>query len=127
MAKILIVDDSSTVRHQLRAALEEAKYTVVDAADGQNGLELLNRDKDISLVLCDINMPKMDGLTIVRKAKDKNDLVNIPILMLTTESSPEMKLKGKELGVVGWITKPFNGPKLVVAIEKLLSRASSAN
>jgi len=122
MAKILIIDDSSTARTLLRSALNEKKYEVSEAASGPEALEYLSSDKGTAtqLILCDINMPQMDGLTLCRRIKAMPAFTNLPILMVTTESSTEMKNKGKEIGVLGWVTKPFDPVRLAATIDKLV-------
>jgi two-component system, chemotaxis family, chemotaxis protein CheY len=122
MAKILIVDDSETLRTQLRKTLEEASHEVLEGYDGVNGLETLRANPDVQLILCDVNMPEMDGITMCSKVHEDDGLNKIPIFMLTTESNPEMKAKGKEVGVKAWVTKPFVATKLLAAIEKITSR-----
>ena len=118
--KILIVDDSETARFQLRKDLEIKGYQVIEGADGIEGLNLISENLDVQLVISDVNMPQMDGLTMARKIHEKNDFKNMPILIMTTESTPEMKAKGKEAGVLAWVTKPYNPEKLLSAIEKIL-------
>ena len=126
MAKILIVDDSETLRSQLRKALEEAGHEVVEGYDGVNGLETLNSNPDVELILCDVNMPEMDGLEMVRLVHLEDDLKGIPILMLTTEASKASKEIGKDAGVVAWITKPFKSEKVISAVERVLKRRKKA-
>ena len=120
MAKILIVDDSETLRSQLRKALEEAGPEVVEGYDGVNGLETLNSNPDVQLILCDVNMPEMDGLTMLGKVAENDSFNKIPIFMLTTESNADMKEKGKAVGVKAWVTKPFVPEKLLGAVKKVL-------
>ena len=121
MAKILVVDDSSTVRDEVSTFLRGSGLDVVTAVDGKDGLVKLKADPGIKLVVADVNMPNMDGLTMVEKIRGelKNSTVNL--IMLTTESSPNMKERGKAAGVKGWIVKPFNGAAVVDAFRKLAS------
>ncbi len=121
MAKILIVDDSETLRIQLRKVLEGKDHEVVEACDGIKGLEALEANDGIQLVLCDVNMPEMDGLTMIERVHENSKFNTIPIFMLTTESSPEMKSRGKAAGVRAWVTKPFVDAKLLGAVEKITS------
>ena len=121
MAKILIVDDSETLRVQLKKLLENNGHTVVEGQDGLLGLEKLKANSDISLIICDVNMPNMDGITMVTKVSEDASMSKIPIFMLTTESNVEMKEKGKKAGVKAWVTKPYNDEKLIFAISKILS------
>jgi len=126
MAKILVVDDSEVIRVQLRNELSGAGHDIVEAHDGLNGLEVLGQNKDTDLIICDVNMPEMDGLTMCGEIHQNVALNEIPIIMLTTQSSPELKEKGKKNGVVAWITKPHKPSVLVAGVEKILERATSA-
>ncbi len=120
MKKILIVDDAETVRSQLRKELETAGYLVIDAADGILGIEAIEREPDVALVISDVNMPRMDGLTMSKKIHEKENFKSVPIIVMTTESSLEMKTIGKEAGVLAWITKPYDPTKLLAALKKIL-------
>lgn len=122
MAKIVIVDDSETLRSQLKRDLEAAGHQVIEGYDGVNGLEVLEANQDVKLIICDVNMPRMDGLTMCKKAHDKPELSKVPIFMLTTEASPEMKTKGKEAGVIAWIIKPYVVEKVMGAVSKVLAK-----
>ena len=119
MAKILVVDDSSTVRDEVAGFLTKSGLDVATAFDGKDGLAKIKGDPGIKLVLCDINMPNMDGLTMVEKVRGElaNSAVNI--IMLTTEGSPNMKERGKAAGIKGWIVKPFKGEAVLESIKKL--------
>lgn len=119
MAKILIVDDSSVVRDEVSGFLKKAGLDVATAIDGKDGLARLKADQGIRLVVCDVNMPNMDGLTMVEKIRSElgNSLVNV--IMLTTESSPSMKERGKAAGIKGWIVKPFKGEAVLETFKKL--------
>ena len=117
--KVLIVDDSETLRVQLRKDLEAGGFTVIEAFDGVHGLEVLAQNKDTKLVICDVNMPRMDGLTMCQKVHSNPDYAKIPLLMMTTESSPEMKAQGKASGVLAWVTKPYVAEKLISVVGKL--------
>lgn len=120
MAKILVVDDSSTVRDQVGEFLTENGLDFITAVDGKDGIIKLQGAPNIKLILSDVNMPNMDGLTMVEKIR--NDLGNttVNIIMLTTESNPSMKERGKVAGVKGWIVKPFRGESVLSAIKKLI-------
>jgi two-component system, chemotaxis family, chemotaxis protein CheY len=121
MGKILVVDDSSTVRDEVAGFLKNHGLEVATAVDGKDGLAKLKADSGIRLVLSDVNMPNMDGLTMAEKIRGelKNSAVNI--IMLTTESSPSMKERGKAAGIKGWIVKPFNGLAVLETIKKLVA------
>jgi len=123
MAKILVVDDSEIIRVQLKADLEGAGHQVVEAANGIQGLGGLEENKDVKLVISDVNMPEMDGLTMCEKIHANPDFSQIPIIMLTTQSSADMKARGKENGVLAWVTKPYKSKALLAGVEKILSRA----
>lgn len=121
MAKILIVDDSESLRGQLKKLLVSGGHSVVEGHDGKHGLDILKANPDSRLIICDVNMPNMDGLTMCTKVKEVAALSGIPIFMLTTESTDDLKEKGKKIGVKAWITKPFDDSKLLGAITKVLS------
>jgi two-component system chemotaxis response regulator CheY len=117
--KILIVDDSVMVRQMVSFTLKEAGFDVVEATNGQDALGKLD-DHAVDLIVTDLNMPVMDGITFIGNARTLAATKYIPILMLTTESQPEMKQKGKAAGATGWIVKPFDPPKLLAVITKVL-------
>ena len=119
MAKILIVDDSSTVRDEVAGFLKNAGLDVATAVDGKDGLAKLKADPGIKLVVSDVNMPNMDGLTMVEKIRGEMGNSTVNIIMLTTESSPSMKERGKAAGIKGWIVKPFKGDAVLEAFKKL--------
>lgn len=121
MAKILIVDDSSTVRDEVAGFLKKAGLDVATAVDGKDGLAKLKADPGIKLVVSDVNMPNMDGLTMVEKIRGELGNKSVNIIMLTTESSPSMKERGKAAGIKGWIVKPFKGDAVLDAFKKLVS------
>ena len=119
MAQVLVVDDSSTVRNEVGDFLKNNGLTVALAVDGKDGLAKLQADPGIKLIVCDVNMPNMDGLTMAEKVRGelKNSTVNI--IMLTTENSPAMKDRGKAAGIKGWIVKPFKGDAVLATFKKL--------
>ncbi|POZ61893.1 response regulator [Chromobacterium alticapitis] len=121
MAQVLMVDDSSTVRNEVADFLKANGLTVVTAVDGKDGLDKLRANPGIKLVVSDVNMPNMDGLTMAEKIRNelKNAVVNV--IMLTTENSPAMKERGKAAGVKGWIVKPFNGAAVMPTFKKLVA------
>ena len=120
MAQVLVVDDSSTVRNELESFLTENGLHVSTANDGLMGLEALRNDPAIKLVITDINMPNMDGLTMVEKIRDELGNSNVAVLVLTTDNDPALKKRGKAAGVKGWIVKPFNGANVINPIKKLV-------
>ncbi len=119
MGKILIVDDSSTVRDEVGGFLSRNGLDTLTAVDGRDGLEKIRADSAIRLVVCDVNMPNMDGLTMVEKVRSELGNTQVNIIMLTTESNPSMKERGKAAGVRGWIVKPFKGESVLETFRKL--------
>jgi two-component system chemotaxis response regulator CheY len=117
---ILVVDDSSMMRMTVGRALREAGYDVLEAEDGEKALEQLNNSGKVNLIISDVNMPKMDGITFVQNVKEIPQYKFIPIIMLTTESQQELIEKGKKAGVRAWMVKPFDKQQLLGAIEKLI-------
>jgi two-component system chemotaxis response regulator CheY len=103
----------------MKQDLEAAGFTVVEAKDGVDGLEKLNQNSDTRLIICDVNMPNMDGITMCSKIHEGGKFPNLPIFMLTTEASPELKQNAKKFGVRAWIVKPFVPEKLVEAAKKV--------
>jgi two-component system chemotaxis response regulator CheY len=120
MKKILLVDDSPSVRQQVRLALTEAGYAVVEANDGLDGLSKLAATPDVGLVISDINMPRMNGLDMVEKVKSDPKNSALPVLMLTSEGQPALIERAKKSGVKGWVVKPFKADMLLAAVKKLL-------
>lgn len=128
MAKILCVDDSLTIRNLVKLALNDPGVTVIEACHGIEGLEKLKLNPDIELIICDVNMPEMDGLTMCQVVQDSKDFANKPpILMLTSETRPELRTQGKLAGAVGWMVKPFQGEKLRQAVDTLLKIRKNIN
>lgn len=121
MAQILVVDDSSTVRNEVADFLKSQGLAVATAVDGKDGLDKLKADASIKLVVSDVNMPNMDGLTMAEKIRSEQKNIAVNIIMLTTENSPAMKERGKAAGIKGWIVKPFNGPGVIATLKKLAS------
>jgi two-component system chemotaxis response regulator CheY len=117
--KVLIVDDSVTMRQMVSFTLREAQFDVVEAEDGADALKKLD-SLSPDLIVTDLNMPVMDGLTFIRGARALAATRFIPILMLTTESHAEKKAEAKAAGATGWIVKPFDPPKLLAVIGKVL-------
>lgn len=117
--KILAVDDSASIRQMVSFTLRGAGYEVVEAADGQEALDKA-RTATMNLVLTDQNMPRMDGLTLIKTLRTMPQYKVTPILMLTTESSDSMKSQGRTVGATGWLVKPFDPQKLLMVIKKVL-------
>lgn len=119
MAVILAVDDSRSMRRMVNFTLESAGHEVILAEDGLDALEKA-RDRTVQLVLTDVNMPRMDGLSLIRELRKLPNYRFTPILTLTTEAGPEKKKEGRAAGATGWIVKPFDPEKLLAVINRVL-------
>jgi two-component system chemotaxis response regulator CheY len=119
MATILAVDDSTSMRQMVTFTLKDAGYDVVEAADGQQALQAAKSGK-FDLVLSDVNMPVMDGITLIKELRALGNCKFTPILMLTTEAGADKKTEGKQAGATGWIVKPFNPEQLLTTVKKVL-------
>jgi two-component system, chemotaxis family, chemotaxis protein CheY len=119
--KILVIDDSDTVRQHVRETLAGAGYDIVEAVDGVDGLEKVQQITDLSLALCDVNMPRMTGLEMVAELHRLGTL--LPIIMLTTEGQPSLIRRARDVGAKGWIVKPFKSELLLEAVNKLVNGA----
>lgn len=122
--KVIVVDDSRTSRVLIRSTLTGAGYDVVEAEDGDDGLAKLADHPDAALVLCDVNMPKMGGLDMIREARENHGCEGMTFIMLTTEAAPDLVQRAKERGAKGWIVKPFRPDLLVLAVRKLTGTAA---
>jgi len=116
---ILIVDDSASIRQVVSIALTGAGYSVIEASNGKEGLSKLDGQK-INLIISDVNMPVMDGITMVKEIKKLPKYKFTPIVMLTTEGSEDKKQQGKDAGAKAWIVKPFQPPQLLQAVSMLV-------
>ena len=119
MRSILAVDDSASMRQMVSFTLRSAGYEVIEAVDGQDALDKIG-DQQVDLVLTDQNMPRMDGLTLIKQLRVQERFMKTPILVLTTESSDEMKQAGRAVGATGWMVKPFDPRRLLEVIGKVL-------
>ncbi len=119
MKRIMTIDDSLTMRKFVRLALEPEGYEVTEAKDGEDALEKL-QGEEIHGFLVDINMPKMNGFDLIRKIRTLNQYRFVPIVLLTTESTPDKRQEGKEAGATGWIVKPFKREDLISVIRKVV-------
>jgi two-component system chemotaxis response regulator CheY len=117
--KILIVDDSESVRMIARIALREQGYEVVEAGNGIEALQQLDAER-VNLVISDVNMPEMDGITLLKQIKASAKHKFMPIIMLTTEAGQDKKDEGRAAGAKAWITKPFQPNVLIAAVSKLM-------
>ena len=119
MANILAVDDSASMRQMVAFTLKGAGHSVVEAVDGVDALAKAKTGK-FDLVISDVNMPNMDGITLIRELRALPNFKFTPMLMLTTESTAEKKQEGKAAGATGWIVKPFNPDQLLATANKVL-------
>lgn len=119
MATILAVDDSASMRQMVTFTLKGAGYDVLEASDGVEALAVAQNGA-VDLVLSDVNMPNMDGITLIKELRSLDSYKYTPMLMLTTESGDDKKSEGKQAGATGWIVKPFNPEQLLKVIKKVL-------
>lgn len=120
MAKtILTVDDSPSIRQMVTFTLKSAGYEVTEAVDGQDGLDKAKL-KSFDLIFTDQNMPRMDGITLIKNLRNQPQYKSVPILMLTTESGDDMKAMGRAAGATGWLVKPFDPQKLLEVVKKVI-------
>jgi len=116
---IMTVDDSASVRLMVNFTLRELGYEIIEAENGKEALKKLEK-KHIHMMITDINMPEMDGISLVKKMRANPEYRFIPIIMLTTESQIEKKNEGKKAGATGWIVKPFKPDQLVAVVKRVL-------
>lgn len=117
---ILVVDDSESIREVVSTALEEAGYETTKAIDGQDGLVKLHAAQDIRLVISDLNMPNMDGISFLKEVRQIEKFKYLPIVILTTEAQETKKRAAQKAGATGWIIKPFEQNKLIAIVKKVL-------
>ena len=120
MAKILLIDDSATYRIKFKDFLENKGHDVIDGVDGEEGINLAEQNEGIELIISDLRLPLMDGLTMIETLRKTEKYKNIPVVMITTEAGQEYKKKGKEIGVRAWIQKPLNYEVVETVLEKIL-------
>lgn len=120
MARILAVDDSASMRQMVGLTLLSAGHEVVSAIDGVDGLAKASLGSPADLVITDVNMPNMDGMTLVRELRRLPQYHGVPVLMLTTEASAERKQQGRSAGATGWIVKPFDPDGLLATVSRVL-------
>jgi two-component system chemotaxis response regulator CheY len=121
--RVMVVDDSRTVRQMVGAVLAHAGYDVVEAVDGIDGADKVEQTPDLAMVICDINMPRMNGLDMLDAVKKDGKNALLPVIMLTTEGKPHLISRAKEAGAKGWIVKPFKPELLLSAVKKLVGEA----
>lgn len=119
--KVLVVDDSPTVRQQVILALKQADIEVVEATDGADGVDKVKSDPSIGLVILDVNMPRMNGLEMLETVKADPKNANLVVIMLTSEGQQSLIERAKKAGAKGWIVKPFKPELLVAAVKKLMA------
>lgn len=119
MKTIMTAEDSTSVRKAIQMTLEQDGYNVIEAIDGQDALEKL-KQKQVDMLLTDLNMPRMDGFALIQEVRAIHDYRFIPIIAITTESQLDKKILGRKVGATGWIVKPFKPDKLLAVIKKLL-------
>jgi len=117
---VLTVDDSRTIREMVSFTLKGAGYEVMEAEDGVKALDTL-KGKKPDIIITDLNMPNMDGLTLIKTLRSMPDYKSTPILMLTTEQGDDRKGEGRAAGATGWIVKPFDSEKLIQVVQKVCS------
>ncbi len=116
---VLVVDDAASIRATVSIALKGAGYEVIEAVDGNDALAKLSGTR-VNLVISDVNMPGMDGITLLKRLREGAATKFLPVIMLTTEGSDDKKAQGKEAGAKAWIIKPFDPNKLLDAVSKLI-------
>jgi two-component system chemotaxis response regulator CheY len=126
MHSILAVDDSASMRKMVSFTLSSAGYRVTEAVDGQDALEKA-QSQSFDLVLTDQNMPRLDGLGLTKKLRETAAFAKTPILILTTESSDQMKQAGRAAGATGWLVKPFDPNRLIEIIQKVIKSTFNLN
>jgi two-component system chemotaxis response regulator CheY len=117
--RVMVVDDSTTLRQVVSITLARAGYETIEAKDGADALRKLDGRK-INLIICDVYMPNMDGISFIKEMKKLPDYKFTPVIMLTTESQEEKKMEGKAAGAKAWIVKPFKPEQILSAVEKVL-------
>jgi two-component system, chemotaxis family, chemotaxis protein CheY len=119
--KIIVIDDSQTIREQVATTLRRAGFEILEAVDGVDGAEVIERTPDAALAICDVNMPKKNGLELLEGLRDSGRTSTLPVLMLTTEGQPQLIERARKAGAKGWLVKPFKADLLLAAVKKLTS------
>jgi two-component system chemotaxis response regulator CheY len=117
--KVLVVDDSAAIRQSITYVLQQGGYEVQEAKDGLDGLSVLATMEQTDLIITDVNMPNLDGISFIRKVRENQKYKFTPIIVLTTESQGSKMNEGKEAGATGWIVKPFSSEKLLGVVKKV--------
>ena len=119
--KILLIEDSEDFRSKMKSLLETLDYEVLEASDGLEGIDVMKNQEEINLVISDLHMPNLDGLSMCKKLKDDNIKSDALILMVTTEANPKLKRKGSDAGIYKWLLKPISDKKFLSMIKKIVS------
>ncbi len=122
LAKVMVIDDAQPTRAKIRMFLEEEGHEVFEGQDGEDGLRGLRNNTDISLIICDVNMPIMDGITFAYALRKEEELKEIPLIMCTTETADSVRENIKALGIRAWMTKPVTKKILILALHKILEK-----
>jgi len=117
--KIIVVDDSQTIREQVATTLRQAGFEILEAIDGVDGADVIERTPDAALVICDVNMPKKSGLELLEDLRKDDRFRTLPVVMLTTEGQPQLIERARRSGAKGWLVKPFKADLLLAAVRKL--------
>lgn len=123
--KILLIEDSEDFRSKMKSLLETLDYEVLEASDGLEGIDVMKSQREIGLVISDLHMPNLDGLSMCKKLKDDNIKSDALILMVTTEANPKLKRKGSDAGIYKWLLKPISDKKFLSMIKKIVSNLPS--
>ncbi|WP_304222390.1 response regulator [Gracilinema caldarium] len=121
--RVLVVDDSAAIRQSITYVLQQGGYEVIEAKDGQDGLDTMARIEVPDLIITDVNMPNLDGIGFIRRIREQIKYKFVPIVVLTTESQGEKMNEGKEAGATAWIVKPFSADKLLGVVKKVIGAA----
>jgi two-component system chemotaxis response regulator CheY len=122
--KIIVIDDSQTVRQQVAEVLGGAGYEIIEAEDGVDGARVIRSNPDAAMTICDVNMPKMGGLEMLDSLRTDEKPVAFPVIMLTTEGRPDLIERARSSGAKGWIVKPFKATILLAAVKKIAGEPS---
>jgi two-component system chemotaxis response regulator CheY len=117
--KIIVIDDSQPIREQVATTLRRAGFEILEAVDGVDGAEVIQRTPDAALAICDVNMPKKNGLELLEGLTASGRTIALPVLMLTTEGQPQLIERARKAGAKGWLVKPFKADLLLAAVKKL--------
>jgi two-component system chemotaxis response regulator CheY len=117
--KVIVIDDSQAIREQVAITLRQAGFEILEAVDGVDGAEVIAGAPDAALVICDVNMPKKNGLELLEDLRRDDRFKTLPVVMLTTEGQPQLIERARKSGAKGWLVKPFKADLLLAAVRKL--------